>query len=83
MRDFSFGRMVNDGGLPEELREALERWTHEFSEDEFTDKVSSKRIEAWAVGHDVAALHQDLLVERLRAVLSELAQIGIDPAEPA
>ena len=83
IRDFSFGRMVNDDGLPEELREALEGWTRKFSEDDFTKDVSTKRIEAWAVGHDVAALHQDLLVERLRAVLSELAQIAIDLAEPA
>ena len=41
-RDFSFGASVLDYELPEELRTILERWTNQFSVDNFTDDVSSK-----------------------------------------
>ena len=48
-RDFSFGASVLDYELPEELRTILERWTNQFSVDNFTDDVSSKGVKAWAV----------------------------------
>ena len=72
-RDFSFGVSVLEYELPDELRTVLEWWTNEFSTDSFAEGVSSKGVKAWAVRHEEAVQHQDLLVERLRAVCSELA----------
>ena len=75
-RDFSFGASVlNEGGVPESLRAVLESWTSEFSRDRFTRDVSSKGVSAWAVTHDAAVQHQDILVERLHAVLSKLTPL--------
>ena len=61
--------------LPDELRATLQRWANEFSEDDFTEDVSSKGVNAWAVTHDAAVRHQDHLVERLRTIFSELAAL--------
>ena len=72
-RDFSFGVSVLEYELPDELRTVLEWWTNEFSTDSFAEGVSSKGVKAWAVRHEEAVQHQDLLGERLRAVCSELA----------
>ena len=74
-RDFSFGASVLEYELPEQLRTVLERWAGEFSTDSFTEDVSSKGVKAWAVSHNAVVQHQDLLVERLRTVFSELASL--------
>lgn len=74
-RDFSFGASVFESELPEGLRSALERWVGEFSADSFTEDVSSKGVKAWAVRHNDIVQHQDMLVERLRTVFSELASL--------
>ena len=74
-RDFSFGASVLEYELPEQLRPVLERWAGEFSTDSFTEDVSSKGVKAWAVSHNAVVQHQDLLVERLRTVFSELASL--------
>ena len=74
-RDFSFGASVFESELPDELRATLQRWANEFSEDDFTEDVSSKGVNAWAVTHDAAVRHQDHLVERLRTIFSELAAL--------
>ena len=74
-RDFSFGVNVLEYELPKELRTMLERWAGEFSTDSFAEEVSSKGVKAWAVRHDVVVQHQDLLVERLRTIFSELASL--------
>ena len=74
-RDFSFGASVLESEIPEELRMVLERWVGEFSTDSFTEDVSSKGVKAWAIRHNAVVQHQDLLVERLRTVFSELASL--------
>ena len=60
-REFSFGSAVFDYELPDALRVMLERWVGEFASDSFTEDVSSKGVKAWAVTHDTAVQHQDLL----------------------
>ena len=74
-REFSFGASVLDYQPPEELRAVLERWAGDFSKDNFTQDVSSKGVTAWAVKHNAAVQHQEVLVERLRTVFSELASL--------
>lgn len=74
-RDFSFGASVLESALPAALRTTLEGWAAEFSRDGFSEDVSSKGVTAWAVGHDVAVQHQDILVKRLDSILSELASL--------
>ena len=74
-RDFSFGVAVDDDALPEELRAILERWVGEVSADSFDEDVSSKGVKAWAVRHEVGVQHQDVLVERLGRIISELASL--------
>ena len=69
-RDFSFGVAVYDYALPEELRAMLERWVGEVSADGFAEDVSSKGVKAWAVRHEAAVRHQDVLEERLVAASS-------------
>jgi len=72
-RDFSFGAAIFEDDPPEELRAALEPWIDQFAEDDFTEDVSSKGTRAWAVSHEAAVKQQDLLVDRLRGMVSELA----------
>ena len=74
-RDFSFGAALFDAELPEEMRPILKRWIDEFSGDDFAEDVSSKGVEAWAVRHDAGVRHQDVLVDRLRRIVSELATL--------
>lgn len=74
-RDFSFGVSVLEYELPGELRAVLKRWAGEFSTDNFTEDVSSKGVKAYAVRHDTAVQHQNLLVERVRTILSELSSL--------
>ena len=74
-RDFSFGAYRSMDGLPEEFRSALDRWVSESLPDGFAEDASSKDIAAWAVTHKAAVQHQDVLVERLRRIVSELASL--------
>ena len=74
-RDFSFGAGLFDAELPEEMRSILKRWVDAFSEDSFAEDVSSKGVEAWAVKHDAGVQHQDILVDRLRRIVSELTSL--------
>ena len=74
-RDFSFGAGVFDYALPEKSRAMLERWVGAFSTDRFAEDVSSKGVKAWAVRHEEGVQHQDVLVERLRRILLELASL--------
>ena len=74
-RDFSFGAGVFDLQLPEDLRTVLERWAGDFSSESFAEDVSSKGVQAWSVRHNAAVQHQDLLVQRLRTILSKLASL--------
>ena len=74
-RDFSFGAAVYDYEHPEEVRVMLEQWVEEVSADSFAEDVSSKGVKAWAVRHEAGVQHQDVLVERLRRIISELASL--------
>lgn len=74
-RDFSFGAAVYDHEHPEEVRVMLERWFDEVSSDSFAEDVSSKGVKAWAVRYEAGVQHQDLLVERLGRIISELASL--------
>ena len=74
-RDFSFGVAAYDYVLPEELHAMLERWVHEVSADGFAENVSNKGVKVWAVRHAAGVQHQDVLVERLRRIISELASL--------
>lgn len=71
-RDFSFGMGLHGQELPEELATKLERWAGRFSTDDFTEDVSSKGVKAWTVRHEFAARRQDVLVDRLHTIVSEL-----------
>ena len=73
--EFSFGTAVLDYELPGELRAMLERWVDEVSVDDFAEDVSSEGVKAWAVRHEAGVQHQDVLVERLRRIISELASL--------
>ena len=74
-RDFSFGSAVVEEALPEALRVRLERWIGDFASDDFAEDASSKGVKARLVRRDAAVRHQDLLVERLRTVLTDLASL--------
>ena len=74
-RDFSFGASVLEEQLPAELRAVLEGWVEQFSRDSFTDDVSSQGVQAWAVSHETAYRHKELLADRLRTVVSELTSL--------
>ena len=39
------------------------------------EDVSSKGVKAWALRHEAGVQHQDVLVERLRRIISELASL--------
>ena len=69
--EFSFGWTVWEKGFPEELRAALDAWADQFSTDIFTHDVSSKRVTAWALFHEDAVEHQEVLVERLSRFVGE------------
>ncbi|MXY58067.1 MAG: hypothetical protein F4Y41_17030 [Gammaproteobacteria bacterium] len=75
-RDFSFGSgILDEPGIPDELQAPLEAWTRVFATDGFAEDASSKGVKAWAVEHQAAVQHQDLLAERLRNVVRELADL--------
>ena len=74
-RDFTFGVAVYDHEHPDELRAILERWVNEVSADSFVENVSSKGVQAWAVKHEAGVQHQDVLVERLGRIISELMSL--------
>lgn len=76
--DFSFGAGVFAGYTPpppERLLSLLHEWAAQFRDDSFTADASSHGIEAWAVRPDDAMKHIDLLEERLRKVLADLAAL--------
>ena len=74
--EFSFGAAIlEDDELPAELRVMLERWVSTVSADSFAEDVSSKGVKAWAVRYEAGVQHQDVLVERLGRIISELASL--------
>ena len=74
-REFSFGSAVFEYDLPDTLRATLERWVGEFASDSFTEDVSGKGVQAWAIRHETSVQHLNLLEGRLRTILSNLASL--------
>ena len=69
---------MQDDPAPEEpLRAILEQWLAQFANDDFGEKVSGTGTGVWAaaVSYDTTAEYIDLLVGRLRKVLSEIRSI--------
>ena len=61
--------------MPYELQSVLQRWGEQLSAGGFAEDVSSKEVQAWAVSDKDAIIHQDLLVERLGRVISQLTSL--------
>lgn len=61
--------------IPQNLREVLDDWVNEFSQDEFVTEVAQTGIKAWHISHQDAAANIDLLAERLERVLRELREL--------
>ena len=75
-RDFSFGAgILDEQGIPEDLRAVLESWTGKFATDTYAEDASSKGVKAYAIKHEAAIQHQDDLVERLSTVVRKLAAL--------
>ena len=74
-KDFSFGAAIFEDDPLEELCAILDQWNKQFAADGFAADVSSRGTKAWAVSHDAAIRDADLLVERLRNIISELASL--------
>ena len=74
-KDFSFGAAAFGDDPPEELHAVLEPWLAQWATDSFTEDVSSKGTKAWALNHEAAVHHQDLLVDRLRGIVCQLATL--------
>ena len=78
-KGFFFGAGNNTDGffesLPQNLRDLLDNWISEFSNDEFVTLVEQKGIKAWHISHQDAAANIDLLAERLERVLRELREL--------
>ena len=78
-RHFSFGSGIVDyPDLPPELHSLVRRYVARFSDDSFVQDASSQGVMAWSVEPEDAALHIDLLEERLRTILKELAELSPD-----
>ena len=78
LRDISFGAAIFAGYDPppgEELREILEGWVDQFSNDSFAMFHSGVGTKAWTVTYEDAARNIDLLASRLANVLSELKSL--------
>ena len=74
-RDFSFGAAIFVDDVPEAVLAVLDPWVDQFAVDDFTEDVSSKDVRAWAVSHQAAVQKQDLLMDRLRGLVSELVTL--------
>lgn len=76
-QDFTFGTAVlRYPQMPEgELPATLEQWANQFRDDTFTKEADGSGGEAWTVSYEDAALHIDLLAERLRDILMKLKDL--------
>ena len=73
LKDYSFGTSVLrwSSTVDERLHSTLQRYTDEFSRDEFTKDLWGTRV-VWTVAHDDVVKHIDLLADRLDRVLADL-----------
>ena len=74
-RDITFGSAIEDYSLPSELRDCMNRWVDEFTEDDFSSLISGKGTKAQVVRYEDAARHAELLAGRLEKMLSELSKL--------
>ena len=58
-----------------DLRATLEQWADQFGDDAFAKEVGSPPDKAWTITYEEAALHIDLLAERLRDILTKLKDL--------
>ena len=75
LRDISFGAAIFAGYDPppgQELKDILDRWIDQFSNDDFAKYHSGVGTRAWTVTYEDAARNIDLLAGRLAKVLSDL-----------
>ena len=63
--------------LPDNLRECLESWVNQFSEDHNVTAISHPNIKGWSVPYEEAAANIDALAERLENVLRSLQQLEV------
>ena len=79
IKNASFGTSIlqDDPGPEEPLRSLLKEWLRQFAADDFGEVISGPGTEPWAVAvpYEAVAEHIDLLVDRLRKILSELRSI--------
>ncbi len=61
--------------LPPNLRDLLEGWVNQFSQDEFVTEVSQAGLKAWAITHEDAAANIEMLAGRLESVLVALQNL--------
>ena len=73
--EFSFGWTAWGHGFPSGLRAGLQAWAEQFATDTFTEDVSSKCVTAWKVSYENAVDNDDVLVERLRALVDEVGSL--------
>ena len=71
IRNVAFGSIVGEESDPK-LLEILVRWAEQFSGDDFAERAGTK---SWVVDWDAAAIHLDLLADRLAGILSELKEV--------
>ncbi len=69
-REFTFGAALYDHELPEDSRLHVERYLDELRAAAFTRDVSSKGVRAWAVGHEAAVEHQEVLKDLLHRIIT-------------
>ncbi len=83
-KGFFFGAGNNTDGffesLPENLRDLLDNWINEFSQDGFATRADATGIRSYAISHADAAdpANIDLLAARLERVLGELRDLPPD-----
>ena len=75
LKDFTFGYSLS-GDVPPELSELIERWSSPFRSDEFASDVSGDWGIGWKVSASDAAMHVEMLADRLERVLTDLRQLG-------
>ena len=71
-REFTFGTALYDYELPPDKLSHVEGYLHELREAAFTRDVSSKGVQAWAIGHEAAVDHRVALTHLLQRIIKGL-----------
>ena len=72
-REFTFGTALYDYELPPDKLSHVEGYLHELREAAFTRDVSSKGVQAWAIGHEAAVDHREAITDLLQRIIKGLA----------